>query len=170
MDNQQPQVDGAAILPPPNINTPDNAQANNNAPALNRIQVRIPPFWNINPALWFRQIESQFIHLDIIGPLPISEGYSFCLIYIDRFTQYPKAIPLTDINAKTVATFFANWLSHFSISINITADHTRQFESEFFTELHKLLKFQQFRTAAYHPRANFIIERWQRIFKTALIH
>lgn len=72
MDNQQPQVDGAAILPnvqPPNINPPANAQANNNAPTLNRIQARIPPFWKINPALWFRQIESQFITSGITSDL-----------------------------------------------------------------------------------------------------
>lgn len=32
---------------------------------INRISVKVPPFWRDNPVIWFRQIESQFINSGI---------------------------------------------------------------------------------------------------------
>lgn len=37
---------------------PQQAPAQNSA--INRIQVKVPPFWKENPALWFKQLEAQF--------------------------------------------------------------------------------------------------------------
>lgn len=38
-------------------------------PAVNRIQVRVPPFWKQNPQLWFTQLEAQFANSNIIADL-----------------------------------------------------------------------------------------------------
>lgn len=46
------------IVPPLN-NPPPNEQ--DEIQRIARISVRPPPFWRENPALWFRQLESQFI-------------------------------------------------------------------------------------------------------------
>lgn len=73
MNNQQQidaqqQVDGHNVPP-----LQANAQANANVPiinnAVNRIQVRVPPFWKVNPQLWFRQLEAQFANSGIINDL-----------------------------------------------------------------------------------------------------
>lgn len=65
MDNQQ--IDGAAPLAPAIIQP--NANANANANAVNRIHVRVPPFWKLNPQLWFKQIEAQFANSAINNDL-----------------------------------------------------------------------------------------------------
>lgn len=31
------------------------------APAINRIAVKVPPFYRTNPSTWFKQVESQFV-------------------------------------------------------------------------------------------------------------
>lgn len=69
MDNQQPDgrpLNAQAIapaLPPVQANI---QPANNN---VNRIQVRVPPFWTLNPQLWFKQIEAQFANSGIVNDL-----------------------------------------------------------------------------------------------------
>lgn len=42
-------------------NANQNAQLDHVPPQVSKISVRPPPFWRENPALWFKQLESQFI-------------------------------------------------------------------------------------------------------------
>ena len=43
------------------------------------------------------------VHLDLVGPLPSSQGYSYLLAMIDRTSRWPEAIPLSSITAETCA-------------------------------------------------------------------
>ncbi|KAG5327550.1 TF211 protein, partial [Pseudoatta argentina] len=36
----------------------------------------------------------EHVHMDLIGPLPESDGYKYCVTIIDRFSRRPVAIPL----------------------------------------------------------------------------
>lgn len=67
MDDQQ-QV----VIPNAQQNNDNAQQYNGNAQqnnVVNRIQVRVPPFWKQNPQLWFRQLEAQFANSNIINDL-----------------------------------------------------------------------------------------------------
>ena len=48
------------------------------------------------------------VHIDIVGPLPYSDGSKDLLTCADRFTLWPEAIPLLDIRTETVADAFFN--------------------------------------------------------------
>nr|VZI35751.1 unnamed protein product [Spirometra erinaceieuropaei] len=99
----------------------------------------------------------RHVHLDIVGPLPLSNGYSYLLTCV-RFTQWPEAIPLPDIAApKVVRVFFSRWFAIFGAPSTITTGHGAQFEC-----------CTRIRTTAYHPTANGVDERFNRQLKASL--
>ncbi len=46
------------------------------------------------------------VHLDLVGPLPLSNGQIFLLTCVDRFTRLAEAIPITDSKTETVVRAF----------------------------------------------------------------
>ena len=109
------------------------------------------------------------VHVDIVGPLPQSEGYRYILTIIDRFTRWPEAIPLEDITSSTVSTaFLSGWVSRFGCPDNIFTDRGAQFTSSTFKETTKFLGSNLKHTTAYHPQCNGMVERFNRTLKSAL--
>lgn len=109
------------------------------------------------------------VHLDLVGPLPPSRGYSYCLTMIDRYTRWPEAVPIADITAETVAqAFYSGWISRFGCPSLITTDQGRQFESRLFLSLSQLLGVKRIRSSPYHPQSNGLIEEFHRPLKAAL--
>lgn len=112
----------------------------------------------------------RHVHLDIIGPLPHSNGFRYCLTAVDRFTRWPEAWPMVGITAEEVARiFFRDWIARFGVPSLVTTDQGRQFEAALFQALMKLCSAKRIRTTSYHPCANGLVERMHRQLKAAIM-
>ena len=109
------------------------------------------------------------IHVDLVGPLPPSQGYTHLFTIIDRTTRWPEAIPLFHTTTADCAqALISSWIARFGIPADITSDRGPQFTSALWTELANRLQIGVHRTTAYHPQSNGLVERFHRTMKTAL--
>lgn len=125
-----------------------------------------------SPTATFTPVSTRFehVHIDLVGPLPHSDGYRYILTCVDRFTRWPEAAPLTDISTDTVArAFISTWISRFGVPVSLTSDRGGQFESSVWNKLMTLLGIRRYRTASYHPQANATVERFHRQLKSSLM-
>ena len=118
----------------------------------------------------FRVPENRFDHInvDIVGPLPTSQGFTYLFTIVDRFTRWPEAIPLSDISTMSCARALVSWIARYGGPLNITSDRGAQFTSELWAKTGELLGATIHHTTAYHPQANGLVERFHRQLKAAL--
>ncbi|GFS89591.1 transposon Tf2-6 polyprotein [Nephila pilipes] len=80
------------------------------------------------------------IHIDFIGPFPPSNGQSYCLTIVDRFTRWMEVILTVDMIAETICkALLSVWISRLGCPAIITTDQGTNFESNLFRELSNLL-------------------------------
>ena len=110
----------------------------------------------------------EVVHMDIVGPLrpakspgcSINYEARYLVTFIDKATRWLEATPISDICAETIAqAFLQTWVSRFGIPLYLVTDRGRQFESELFTNISKMLGVHRLRTTAYNPKCNAMIER-----------
>jgi hypothetical protein len=109
------------------------------------------------------------IHVDLVGPLPESEGFTYLFTVIDRTTRWAEAVPLRSTAAADCAhALFRGWIARFGVPAAITSDRGSQFTSALWAALCGLLNIQHVQTTAYHPEGNGLVERFHRRLKDAL--
>ncbi|GFS05908.1 cation-transporting ATPase [Elysia marginata] len=109
------------------------------------------------------------IHIDLVGPLPPSEGFTYLLTIIDRSSRWPEAVPITNTSASVCAkALIRHWIARLGVPLDMTSDRGSQFTSALWTEMANQLGIQLHRTSAYHPQSNGLVERFHRTLKAAL--
>ncbi|KAF0772627.1 Uncharacterized protein FWK35_00001963, partial [Aphis craccivora] len=104
------------------------------------------------------------IHVDLVGPLPPSNGFKYLLTVVGRYTRWPEAWPIENMSAHAVAQLLTtNWIACFGVPDTIATDQGRQFESDLFRALFVV------KSSPYHPQSNGMVERFHRTLKSALI-
>ena len=96
------------------------------------------------------------VHIDLVGPLPPCQGFTYLLTCEDRFTRWPEVVPFSDITA-------------ISVAHAITTDRGSQSESNLWQQLMCLLGSTRIRTTAYHPAANGLVEQFHHRLKASLM-
>ena len=110
------------------------------------------------------------LHVDLVGPLPQSEGYSYLFTMVDRWSRWPEVVPLKDITAVSCTNaLIRSWIARFGVPNNLTSDRGTQFTSSLWAEMGKLLTIRNIATTAYHPQSNRLVERFHRTLKASLM-
>ncbi|XP_076043880.1 uncharacterized protein LOC143026969 [Oratosquilla oratoria] len=120
----------------------------------------------------FHQPRRHFahIHVDVVGPLPLSAGQFYLFTIIDHFRRWPEAIPIPDATSTfCTAALLSRRISRFDIPEQITSDRGTTFTSYLWTPMGQLLDTSVHYTTAYKPKANGMVEWFHRTLKTGLI-
>ena len=111
----------------------------------------------------------QHIHMDLVS-MPPSNGFNHLLTIVDRFSRWPVAIPISDINADTIIDQFTHgWISNYGVPEIVTTDRGSQFTSAIFNQLTTNWGIKHVTTTAYHPESNGMVERLHRRLKESLV-
>ena len=98
------------------------------------------------------------VHLDLVGPWPSCQGFSYLLTMIDRTSRWPEAVPLSSITGETCArAFISTWVSKFEVPALLTTDRGSQFTSSFWLEVCSILGILRILTTSFHPQSNGMI-------------
>ena len=111
----------------------------------------------------------RHVHVDLVGPLPPSDGHTYLLTAVDRFSRWPEAFPLRSIDAPTVAQAFTlGWVARFGIPDILISDRGPQFVSSLWGEMARTLGTSLHHTTSYHPQSNGMVEHLHRQLNAAL--
>jgi len=110
------------------------------------------------------------IHVDIVGPLPVSrEGYRYLFTIIDRSSRMLEAVPLANVEAATCRdALIRHWIARFGVPAHLTSDQGAQFTSSLWAQTCEVIGAHHNTTTAYHPQSNGMVERAHRRLKDAL--
>jgi len=70
------------------------------------------------------------VHVNLVGPLSCTAGFSYLFTIIDRTTRWPEAVPLSSITAADCASaLLGGWIQRFGVPATITSDKGLKFNS-----------------------------------------
>ena len=130
------------------------------------------PHKQVRPSMDSRPVlQPRFrdVQLDIVGPLPVSEGHKYLLTIVDRTSRWFEALPLVEATAKNCATaFIRGWIRHFGLPSTATSDNGNVFISRVWKELQRSLGTIIKHSPLYSPSSVGSIERQHLDLKVAL--
>jgi len=110
-------------------------------------------------------LPNERVHLDFLGPFSTSRsGNKYILSIVDQFTKWIEVYALPEQTAAVTArTFFDGWISRFGVPQLVHTDQGRNFTSQLFSDLCRMLEATKTRTTPYRPSANGQVERYNQM-------
>ena len=107
--------------------------------------------------------------LDIVGPLPVSNGMKYLLTVIDRTSRFVDALPLPEATAANCCeAFVSQWVSRFGLPRTATTDNGNTFISHLWSQMHDQLGTVVTYTPVYSPASLGSLERQHKDIKASL--
>ena len=119
----------------------------------------------------FRVPDTRFSHVmvDVVGPLPVSQGYRFLLTCICRSSRYFRAIPMKEASSEAAASAFMHgWLGLFGVPAKVTSDNGGSFSANLWRDMMNKFNIEVTYSPSYRPQAIGMLERQHRSLKNSL--
>ena len=98
--------------------------------------------------------------MDIVRPLPESQGMHYLLMICERMTRWLEAVPLASVNANTITNaFLSHWVCCFGIPSDVVSDRGLQFTSCTFTSALEAMGSHVHLMTAYHLQSNVLVDK-----------
>ncbi|VDI83088.1 Hypothetical predicted protein [Mytilus galloprovincialis] len=103
----------------------------------------------------------ECIAIDIMGPLPQTDNDNeYIMVIGDYFSKWKEAYALKNHTAQAVADkLVTEFICRFGAPTRIHTDQGREFESNLFSEICKLLGVEKSRTTPYRPQSDGMVEK-----------
>jgi transposase InsO family protein len=107
------------------------------------------------------------VSMDLMGPLP--GKYKHLIVFVDHFTRWIEAAPITNAKGHAVAQAFIDCiiLRH-GCPKQILTDRGKCFVGKFFSNVKRILGIKHLTTSAYRPQTNSRVERQNRVIAEAI--
>nr|XP_037286010.1 uncharacterized protein K02A2.6-like [Rhipicephalus microplus] len=107
------------------------------------------------------------ISIDIMGPFERAPAdCRFVIVAVDYFSRWPESAFCSDITSRTVINFLLAVFAREGYPTELVSDHGRQFTSSEFECFLADRGIKHFFSAVYHPQANGLVERFNRVLKS----
>ena len=130
------------------------------------------PTRKINPAAkTFKVPPNRFshLHVDVVGPLPESEGMRYLLTILDRKTRFLECVAMLAATSKNCCNaFIRGWLSRYGAATEIVADNGNTFTAGLWTDLNRILGIKVKFIPLYHQSTKGALERQHRTLKESI--
>ena len=72
----------------------------------------------------------EHIHVDVVGLLPSSQGFTHLFTIVDRYLRWPEVIPIADTSANSLCmALLYGWVVRHGLPSVISSDRGAQFTS-----------------------------------------
>lgn len=109
------------------------------------------------------------VSADLLDLHQSESGNRYVLVIIDNMTRYLQLVALPCKNAETVANaLIDNFITIFGPPRIIQTDNGAEFNNALFRQVCQIIRAKTSLTTAFHPQANGMVERSNRVVKDAL--
>ena len=126
----------------------------------------VAPFKQVSPPPKSR---ITHVYVDLTSSLPPSNGFSYLMVIVCKFSRYIQAVPMKGITTEECAdSFVTDWVSTFGSPAHIYCDRGAQFTNRMWKDLASFLGAELHHSTVYHPQSQGFVERVNRTVKTSL--
>ena len=108
------------------------------------------------------------VHLDVVGPLPTSNGFKYLLTAFCRTSRWLEAYPMKAATSEECCRAFMEWTSRFGVPHVSVSDNGNTFVSNLYKDIMRTFNIKIQFTPAYHAATNGAIERRHQTIKNSL--